>query len=130
MDKMVDRQYHLPSQHPLSGFEDYVCTFQCLTHCPFPDGDCIWNDPDIGCYDLVEYPEFFQWRFQQIFGNSNEPLVITPDMMDEYFPEPKDPTQQRCPRCLSTEVVIGYIYIKCRHCGYNEPLVDFPENVR
>ena len=81
--------------------------------------------PD-GCWERVEYPEFFGWRFNQIFGNSKEFLIITPDMMDEYFKELEDPTQTRCPRCLSVNVNVGYPYIECQHCGYNEPLIDFP----
>lgn len=88
--------------------------------------DCLWDDPDTGMFELVEYPEFFWWRFEQVFGDSHEFLEITPDIMDEYFKEPEDPTQTRCPRCLSTQVVIGYPDIECRHCGYNEPLIDFP----
>ena len=92
--------------------------------------DCEVQQVDIdhpdGCWDKVEYPEFFWWRFKQIFGASNEFLIITPDMMDEYFGEPEDPLQTRCPRCLSTEVAIGYPYIECKNCGYNEPLIDFP----
>lgn len=88
------------------------CNFQCLGGCPLPPGmDCLWDDPDIGMSDLVEYPEFFWWR------EDNKKLVR---------PEPKDPMQTRCPRCFSTQVVIGYPYIECKHCGYNEPLIDFP----
>jgi len=83
------------------------------------------DDPD-GCWDKVEYPEFFWWRFKQVFGDSNEFLIITPDMMDEYFKEPDDPMQSRCPRCYSTKIVIGYPDIKCLNCGLEEPLIDFP----
>lgn len=83
------------------------------------------DSPD-GCWVKVKYPEFFWWRFEQIFGDSNEFLIITPDMMDEYFKEPKDPMQTRCPRCYSTEIVVGYPYIQCQNCGYKEPLIDFP----
>lgn len=81
--------------------------------------------PD-GCWDKVEYSEFFWWRFKQIFGSSNEFSVVTPDMVDEYFKEPEDPMQVRCRRCLSTKVVVGYPCIECLHCGYSEPLIDFP----
>ena len=92
--------------------------------------DCEVQQVDIdhpdGCWDKVEYPEFFWWRFEQIFGGSNEFLIITPDMMDEYFKEPDDPMQSRCPRCYSTKVSFGYPHIICLHCGYNEPLIDFP----
>jgi len=104
-------------QHPLPGLEDYVCTFQCLTHCPFPDGECIWDDPLIGCFDEVEYPEFFWWR------------IIHEEECSIKHTEPDNPMQIRCPRCLSVEVDIGYPYIECQHCGYNEPLIDYPENV-
>lgn len=83
------------------------------------------DSPD-GCWVKVKYSSFFWWRFNQIFGDSDEFLEITPDMMDEYFREPEDPLQTRCPRCLSTEVAIGYSYIECKNCGYNEPLIDFP----
>ena len=113
-------------QKPLVGLEDYVCTSQCLTHCPFPDGDCMWDDPDIGMFDLVVYPEFFCWRFNKIFGDSDEFLEITPDMMDKYFKEPDDPMQSRCPRCYSTKIIIGYPDIKCLNCNLEEPLIDFP----
>ncbi|GAJ01344.1 unnamed protein product [marine sediment metagenome] len=106
------------------------CSFQCLSNCPLPPSqDCLYDDPLIGMFDRVEYPKFFQWRFEQIFGNSDEFLEVTPDMMDGYFREPEDRTQTRCPRCLSAQVDIGYPYIKCKNCGYNEPLIDFPENV-
>lgn len=111
----------------LRGFEDYVCIFKCLTNCPLlPGQDCFWDDPAIGMFDLVEYPEFFWWRFERVFGDSEEFLEITPDMMDEYFKEPEDKTQIRCPRCLSTEVIIGYPLFECKNCNYNEPLIDFP----
>ncbi len=83
------------------------------------------DSPD-GCWEKVKYPLFFWWRFNQIFGDSEAFLIITPNMMDEYFKEPKDPMRSRCPRCLSTEVTIGYPYIECRNCNYNEPLIDFP----
>ena len=81
--------------------------------------------PD-GAWDKVEYPEFFEWRFEQIFGDSTEFLIITPDMMDKYFKEPDNPMQSRCPRCYSTNISFGYPYIQCFNCGYNEPLIDFP----
>ena len=97
-------------QETIPGFEDYVCTGQCLTHCPFPDGPCPWDDPDVG--EPFEYPEFFWWR--EMHGGN------------EKYKEPEDLNQYRCPRCLSTEVTIGYPYIECGHCSYNEPLIDFP----
>jgi len=83
------------------------------------------DHPD-GCWEKVEYPEFFWWRFEQVFGNSDEFLIITPDMMDEYFKEPADPMQTRCPRCYSTKVVVGYPSIKCLDCSLEDPLIDFP----
>jgi len=83
------------------------------------------DSPD-GPWDKVEYPPFFWWRFAQVFGASNEFLIITPDMMDEYFKEPEDPMQTRCPRCFSVEFIMGYPYMGCKHCGYEEPLLDFP----
>jgi len=79
-----------------------------------------------GVVNFVEYPEFFWWRFEQVFGKSEEFLEITPDMVDGYFKEPEDPMQTRCPRCFSTRVDIGYPHITCKDCGYNEPLIDFP----
>jgi len=81
--------------------------------------------PD-GVVDFVVYPEFFEWRFNQIFGDSEEFLIITPNMMEEYFKEPEDPLQQRCNRCLSTDIIIGYPDMRCKHCGYTEPRIDFP----
>lgn len=102
------------TQLQLKGLE--VCNFKCLTDCPVPPGtyadtDCIWDDPLIGMFDRIEYSEFELWR-------------------DEHgelaCPEPKDPSQTRCPRCFSTKFVIGYPYMECRHCGYSEPLIDFP----
>lgn len=102
------------TQPVLPGLEGYVCTFECLTHCPLDDGSCYWDDPLIGMFDLIEYPEFFWWR------EDNKKLVRR---------EPKDSTRTRCPRCLSVQVDLGYPYIKCKNCGYNEPLIDFPENV-
>jgi len=92
--------------------------------------DCEVQQVDIdspdGNWEKVRYPPFFQWRFNQIFGDSEAFLIVTPDMMDEYFKEPEDPTQTRCPRCFSIEVVVGYPYIECKNCGYNESLIDFP----
>lgn len=89
------------------------CSFQCLTNCPLPPGayepNCIWDDPDIG--EPIEYPEHTFWRWD------HEELVEL---------EPENPLQTRCPRCFSTRVIIGYPYIECRNCGYNEALMDFP----
>lgn len=105
------------------------CNFQCL-ECPLPPGvECLYDDPLIGIFEMTEYPDFFFWRFDHIFGDSDEFLEITPDMMDEYFKEPADKTRTRCPRCLSIQVTFGYPYIECTNCGYNEPVIDFSENV-
>ena len=83
------------------------------------------DSPD-GTWEKVEYPPFFWWRFEQVFGDSNAFLIITPDMTDEYFKEPDDPMTSRCPRCYSTNIGFGYPYIQCFNCDYNEPLIDFP----
>lgn len=92
------------------GIQD--CGFQCLSNCPLPPSqDCLWDDPLIGMFDLMEYPEHTFWRWD------HEELVK---------PEPEDPMQSRCPRCYSTKIGFGYPYIQCFHCGYNEPLIDFP----
>ena len=100
------------TQTVIPGLEGYTCTFECLTHCPLaPDGGCFWDDPSIGAFDEIEYPEFFWWR------ENNGKLVR---------PEPKNPLQTRCPRCLSTKIVVSYLYIECRNCNYNESLMDFP----
>jgi len=66
--------------------------------------------PD-GAWIKVEYPEFTIWRWE------NE---------DKVEPEPESPLTRRCPRCYSTQIIIGYPYIFCQHCGYDEPLIDFP----
>lgn len=75
----------------------------------YPDGSFPFS-PD-GVVDFVVYPEFFWWR------ENNEAKVQV---------EPNNPIQTRCPRCFSVRVSTGYPYIKCLHCGYNEPLIDFP----
>lgn len=98
------------------------CNFKCLTDCPLPPSlPCLWDDPVIGNKEYDEdplfdadFPDFSWWRWD------NEELAKS---------EPKDPTHTRCRRCLSVKVDIGYPYIKCKNCGYNEPLIDFPENV-
>jgi len=123
------------NQQPLLGLEDYICTFQCLAHCPFPEGDCIWDDPDMGMFDHIEYPEHFWWRLEQLTEDlkkqlmepDSDMLIITPDCLDQFFPEP-DPTGQtyRCNRCLSTDLDWQPEWIICRHCGWSEPLYDFP----
>lgn len=121
-------------QFQLYGLE--ICNFKCLTDCPIPPGryadtDCIWDDPAIGMFDLIVYPEFFDWRFEQVFGNYDGFLEITPDMMDEYFKEPEDKTQTRCPRCLSIDVVFLDYYrdFLCNSCGYLVSLIDYPANI-
>jgi len=108
-------------QRPLPGLEGYVCTFQCLTHCPFPADSCIWSDPGAEGDDF-QYPEFFWWRL------SNLPEG---EKMDSFYKEPDDKMQLRCPRCLSTDLVFtGYLRSAvCVGCQYDESLIDFPENV-
>lgn len=90
--------------------EPFRCFWQCL-RCPFSNEDCLWDDPLIGMFDLVEYPEFFFWRVE------HEGLAQ---------PEPDNPMQSRCPRCYSIRIDFDYPYIRCLNCGYNEPLIDFP----
>ncbi len=105
------------TQDVLPGLEGYVCNFKCLTECPLaPDGGCYYDDPSYPLYplDLIEYPEFEIWQ------EMHEELVK---------PEPEDPVQPRCPRCLSIQVTFGYPYIECTNCGYNEPVIDFSENL-
>ena len=119
--KMIPRQTVLP------GLEGYICTFDCLDNCPLaPDGGCFYEDSPPLYAPPIEYPEFFAWRFEQVFGDSKEFLIVTPDMLDEYFKEPEDPLQTRCPRCSSTEITDDDLHIKCQNCGYNEVLMDFP----
>ena len=123
----------ISSQAVLPGFEDCVCTFQCLTHCPFPDGPCLWDDPDIGMFDQVEYPEHFWWRLDHLTEEQKKTLmepgsdmmIITPDCLDGFYPEPIGDVY-RCPRCHSTSVAENGTEITCSSCGYSEPLVDFP----
>lgn len=126
----------LGKQETLPGFEGYVCIFQCLTHCPYPDGPCPYDDPDIG--EPIEYPEFFWWRLEHLTEDQKRQLmepgldmmIVTPDCLDDFYPEPEPVGKvYRCLRCLSTKVHFGEVWIVCRHCGYNEPLIDFPENI-
>ncbi len=115
-------------QVALLGLEDYVCTFQCLTHCPLPPNqDCLWDDPGIGEDLEVVYPDFFWWRLNNL-PEDKQPLIVTPDSMDEFYKEPEG-NVQRCNRCLSTNVHFGEEWIVCKDCAYNEPLYDFPDNV-
>lgn len=93
----------------LDEFRLFDCPWKCLTECPIPGQDCYWDDP--GYPILDEVPELETWR------ELHKKLVRK---------EPKDPMRNRCPRCLSTKVIIGYPHIECRNCGYNEPLIDFP----
>jgi len=97
-------------QLQLPGMEQ--CKYQCLTDCPMaPLGkDCLWDDPGIGMFDLVEYPEFFFWRIDHGMG--------------EHAVRPREGNS--CPRCYSIEIVMDYPDIRCLNCGYNEPLIDFP----
>ena len=123
------------AQQPLPGFEDYVCTWQCLTHCPFPD-NCIWDDPDMVKHPNVEYPEFFDWRLEhlteeqkrELMAEGSDMMIVTPDCLDQFYPEPPGDVY-RCPRCLSTDIIFGESWIVCGHCEYNEELFDFPDNL-
>ena len=107
------------------------CTFQCLTNCPSP-GVCIFDDPDVG--EPVEYPEFFWWRLEhlaevqkrQLMEPDSDCMILTPDCLDQFYLEPPG-NVHRCRRCLSIDIVIGQDWIICRHCKYNEPLIDYPE---
>lgn len=72
-------------------------------------GDQADFDTPDGAWEKVEYPEFFWWR--EDYGILQE--------------EPKT-TGNRCPRCYSTHVRIGYPYIICETCGYDMELIDFP----
>ena len=122
-------------QNPLPGFEDYVCTFQCLTHCPFPD-ECIWDDPLIGMFDQIVYPEFFELQLEhltetqekELMEEGSDLMIITPDCLDQFYPEPPGDVY-RCPRCHSTDIIFGESWIVCGHCEYNEELFDFPDNL-
>ncbi len=106
----------IETQIVLPGLEGYVCTFECLTRCPLAlDDVCFWDDPLIGEFDLVEYPEFFWWRVDH---------NIKPE--EDWSIHDPDPTTPRCPRCHSVNVRIGYPYMKCLSCDYSEPLIDFP----
>jgi len=97
-------------QKPLPGLEDYVCTFDCLEHCPLaPDGGCYYWDTFP--LENIEYPEFDSWQ----------------DLHEESVrSEPENPLQTRCPRCYSTKVTIGDTYIVCANCEYDEVLADYP----
>jgi hypothetical protein len=105
-----------------------TCNFNCLTECPSPK-ICLYNDPDMGKNYEVKYPKFFWWRFNNLPDNK-KPQELTPDSMDSFYPELKNKTTYRCPRCLSVNIYIGEKWIICRNCDYNEPLIDFPENLR
>ena len=118
----------LLAQHTVFKLKDYVCNFECLTHCPFPD-ECIYDDPQMGDDYVVEYPEFFWWRYDHLTESQQHQLPeITPDSLDEFYPEPPNDAY-RCPRCHSANVIIGESWIVCGNCKYNEPLIDFPENL-
>ena len=106
--------------------EKQDCTFQCLTHCPAPDGLCYYDDPLIGWDIRAEYPEFFWWRVDNLPDNKR-PLVLTPDSMDEFYKEPdSEGCVHRCPRCLSVDVDWQSEWIVCRCCDWSEPLHDYP----
>ena len=127
------------TQHTLLGFEGYVCTFQCLGHCPFPEGDCIWSDPDVGEFDMIKYPPFFGWRLEhlsegqkrELMEPGSDMMIITPDCLDQFYPEPEPFGQvYRCNRCLSTDIDWQPEWIVCKKCGWSEPLYDFPVATR
>ena len=96
------------TQSVIPGLEGYVCTFECLTHCPLEPGqECYWDDPSYPILDDLSLEECYAlWR------DINESLAQ---------PEPGNPMQTRCSRCFSTQVVIGYPYIECKNCGLSEP---------
>lgn len=118
-------------QELLPGLEGFVCTFQCLTHCPFPNEPCLWDDPDIG--EPIEYPPFFWWRLEyltdwqkdQLKESGSDMMIITPDCLDQFYPEPPG-NVRRCPRCLSTDIDWQTEWIICKYCGWSEPLHDYP----
>lgn len=64
--------------------------------------------PD-GTWDEIELSEIEEWRREH-----------------KVHKEPGGDTL-RCPRCLSTRVVIGELYGKCSACRYSVYLFDFPE---
>lgn len=67
------------------------------------------ESPD-GTWEKVEYPEHYEWQ------QSHKRLMCK---------EP-GPNVIRCPRCYSLDYKVGYPNIVCGHCGYAEPLIDFP----
>jgi len=97
------------------------CNFQCLSNCPLPIGsDCLYDDPDLLAFDLVEYPKFYFWRDE----HGVRPL-------EDWTVNDPNPMMPRCPRCHSTKVGSGYMFpnysvMQCHQCGYNKPLIDFP----
>lgn len=108
----------------LPGFEGYVCNFDC-NHCPLEPGQmCYWDDPgpfpgfDIDNDPLFEAEfhaeEFEWWRFLYPW---------------KVKPEPNDKNTLRCPRCYSVELSIQEQSLFCNSCEYNEPLIDFPDNI-
>ena len=114
----------IPIQKVIPGLEGYVCTFDC-NHCPLEPGEmCYWDDPGI----VDENPladdytfeaefhieEFEYWRFLYPW---------------RVKPEPADKNTIRCPRCYSFDLSIKDQYIFCNCCRYNEPLIDFPDNI-
>ncbi len=115
-------------------YKDYVCTFQCLTNCPVPSELCFWDDPLIGMFDGIKYPEFFGWRLEHLMEDQKKQLIeigsdlmiLTPDCLDEFYPESTG-NVYRCNRCHSTNVIFSEDWIICQYCGYNEPRIDYPE---
>ena len=125
-------------QRPLPGLGYHMCTFQCLTCCPFPRGYCVYYDDAPLYVDDLEYPKFFWWRLDhltdeqagQLTELDSDMMIVTPDCLGRFYVEPVG-SVYRCPRCLSTDVGVGgdWVNIKCNMCGYGETLVDFPDNI-
>lgn len=60
------------------------CNFKCLEN---KCGQCLYDDPQIGWYYQVKYPEFFWWRFNNL-PEKKRPKVLTPNSMDRFYKEP------------------------------------------
>ena len=110
---------------------------------PATCSECVWRrscEADMRCPDgnwgePIQYPEHFYWRLEhltedqkkQLMEPGSDMMIITPDCLDQFYPEP-DPTGMtyRCNRCLSTDIDWKAEWIVCRHCGWDEPLHDYP----
>ena len=129
------------------GLEDYVCTYHCvacklcpgvchppdLTACPYPQCLCPANDWGLG--DVIEYPEFFDWRLEHLtedkkrllMETGSDMMIITPDCLNQFYGEPEPVGQVcRCNRCLSIDIDWQPEWIVCKNCGWSEPLHDYP----